>query len=516
MLQSIKTYSRHCGGYVSTDLVNNVLKDSNVPPILGATESHWDRIEYDRTYYFPADEIVDLSTEYAKELVPEDCGDIRLTTMWMSTLDNPEPLKDFANKLSNGIFNGLSDCYYYALEITENDPNVGCIVKILLTSCCEQLLNDYNSESLERCSKFINSMTYNPYTRDANIDGNLVILAQLLLCVMLGPNKQNIEKMRARKKFKTEYRLMESLKAKDYDSDTSGESCLSDPPLDLDDEIEMFEEKHEIVKNEEDILNTFKLEDTNIATDNILNIQNIYTNSDEPTRTTTIIEEQLDNGIIDQNRTLNDIEAEEIANFKNECEELFAIMEELRNTNQMAVGTDDIVNFGSSEMKDEIKTDEFNQENMEMEVTNIKKELLEGPPALTESQMDIEDVPNFEAKSVKRDSSCVEEEKYTKIFTKMCKKKMISNIATTVGLASAHWGYFEKIATLILKNRLEEYFSEEIIWTRNQYDKIVRIIYASWALGEEAVRNLFYYFDRMHSDDFGEWTRCHVVVSKQI
>lgn len=512
---------------MSVDLVNTVLKDSNVPPILGANDSQWDRIEYDRSYYFPSDEIVDLSTEYSKDIIADDCGDVRLYTMWMSSLESPGPLKNFAEKLCNGIFNGLTDCVDYALEITENDPNIGCIVKLLLHSCCEQLMKDYSSDLLKRVIKFISAMTFNPYTRDGNIDGNLIVLAQLLLCVILGPNKINIPKMNERKRIKTEYRLNASLQnSKDYDSDTSGESVLSDPPFDFDDEPEIFETtKTEILQTSDDqLLSSFKLEETNIATDNLLNISSIYTNGDESTGgTTTIIEEQLDNGVIDQNRTLSDIKAEGIVNYKNEYEELFAIMEELRSTNQLVGGNDGIVNFENSEMKNEkIEFTEdgqiinINTDDMELEVTNIKKELLEGPPALIENQMKIDfdeqqQQQHIEMKPTKRNSSCMEE-KCSKVFTKMCKRKMISDVAMLIGITSAHWGYFEKIATLILKNRLEEYFADEKIWTQRQYDWIVRVVYASWALGEEAIRNFFNFLDKLSSSDFPEWTNCHVVV----
>lgn len=52
--QNLKTYSRHSGGKVSADLVTEVLKDSDVPPSIGAgRESSWDEIEYDGTYFFP-------------------------------------------------------------------------------------------------------------------------------------------------------------------------------------------------------------------------------------------------------------------------------------------------------------------------------------------------------------------------------------------------------------------------------------------------------------------------------
>lgn len=50
-MQTLKTYSRHSGGRLTVDIVNEVLKDSDAPPIIGAP--HWDKIEYKGTYIFP-------------------------------------------------------------------------------------------------------------------------------------------------------------------------------------------------------------------------------------------------------------------------------------------------------------------------------------------------------------------------------------------------------------------------------------------------------------------------------
>lgn len=52
ILQNLKTYTRHSGGRLTADLVNEVLKDSDVPPAVGAGNTQWDHIEYDGTYYF--------------------------------------------------------------------------------------------------------------------------------------------------------------------------------------------------------------------------------------------------------------------------------------------------------------------------------------------------------------------------------------------------------------------------------------------------------------------------------
>lgn len=53
-MQNLKTFTRHSGGKLTTDIVNEVLKDCNVPPVIGARagNSEWNRIDYDGTYYY--------------------------------------------------------------------------------------------------------------------------------------------------------------------------------------------------------------------------------------------------------------------------------------------------------------------------------------------------------------------------------------------------------------------------------------------------------------------------------
>lgn len=49
-------------------MVNEVLRDSDVPPCLGAMDSDWDRIDYDGSYFFYSDKIIELRDEYQKDV----------------------------------------------------------------------------------------------------------------------------------------------------------------------------------------------------------------------------------------------------------------------------------------------------------------------------------------------------------------------------------------------------------------------------------------------------------------
>jgi hypothetical protein len=101
-LQSIKTFARHSEGNVTVDLVNEVLKDANVAPIVGASDQMWDSIVYDEVFFFNQDEVVDLREEYIKDVNLQQCGPLSLTTTWMA---EPKMAPDLVNFCSN-----LCDC----------------------------------------------------------------------------------------------------------------------------------------------------------------------------------------------------------------------------------------------------------------------------------------------------------------------------------------------------------------------------------------------------------------------
>lgn len=52
-VKTLKTYTRHSGGVLTGDLVNEVLKDSDVPPIIGTGYGLWSTIDCDGAFFFP-------------------------------------------------------------------------------------------------------------------------------------------------------------------------------------------------------------------------------------------------------------------------------------------------------------------------------------------------------------------------------------------------------------------------------------------------------------------------------
>lgn len=100
---------------MTTDLVNVVLKDMSVAPILGASCSPWDTIDdcdqddeattvndQPGTYYFNSDRIVDLRDEYTKEYQMLQPGPTGVTSTWCVEDEISEDLLDLFDKLCDG------------------------------------------------------------------------------------------------------------------------------------------------------------------------------------------------------------------------------------------------------------------------------------------------------------------------------------------------------------------------------------------------------------------------------
>lgn len=84
--------------------MNDVLRDMNVDPVLGASNSFWEKIEYDGTYFFNYDEIVDLQEEYTKDLVVEEPGPIGLSITWLGPPNVQHELLEFYGNVADGTY----------------------------------------------------------------------------------------------------------------------------------------------------------------------------------------------------------------------------------------------------------------------------------------------------------------------------------------------------------------------------------------------------------------------------
>lgn len=102
---------------MTTDLVNVVLKDMSVAPVLGASSSNWDTIDCDSdsandgdgsagsgSYYFNSDRVVDLREEYMKEYQMLQPGPTSVTSTWCVEDEVSEDLLDLFDKLCDGEY----------------------------------------------------------------------------------------------------------------------------------------------------------------------------------------------------------------------------------------------------------------------------------------------------------------------------------------------------------------------------------------------------------------------------
>lgn len=87
---------------MTTDLVNVVLKDMNVAPVLGANSSDWDTLDCGGGYHFNSDRVVDLREEYLKEYQMLQPGPTRVTSTWVVEDEISEDLLDLFDKLCDG------------------------------------------------------------------------------------------------------------------------------------------------------------------------------------------------------------------------------------------------------------------------------------------------------------------------------------------------------------------------------------------------------------------------------
>lgn len=106
--QNVKVYSRHSGGIVTYDLVNEVLKDADVPPMLGAMDTDWDCIDYDGSYFFHSDKIFELRDEFQKEISLSLPNDADFNCICPIEDKNTEHLKQYVQSLVTGKSSSVS------------------------------------------------------------------------------------------------------------------------------------------------------------------------------------------------------------------------------------------------------------------------------------------------------------------------------------------------------------------------------------------------------------------------
>lgn len=87
---------------VTYDLVNEVLKDADVPPSLGAMDSDWERIDCNGTFYYYSDKILELRDEYQREITFERPLEKDISYSWPIEEKQMEHLKEYVPNMIYG------------------------------------------------------------------------------------------------------------------------------------------------------------------------------------------------------------------------------------------------------------------------------------------------------------------------------------------------------------------------------------------------------------------------------
>lgn len=187
-IHNLKTYARHSGGRVTTDIVNEVLKDCNEAPIIGATSStrEWTQIVCDGTFYYQHEEELDLRHEFSKDLVVTQSADLKLEVNWMTHQRHNDDLAKLWQSIVLAIVLGDDAAFQYTIHTTLINPYIGCILPHLMQKIIEYLVFDCPEDTLDRLLRFLKVLVQNYHSRDVANNEAHFHLANLFACLLLG------------------------------------------------------------------------------------------------------------------------------------------------------------------------------------------------------------------------------------------------------------------------------------------------------------------------------------------
>ncbi|CAD6998938.1 uncharacterized protein LOC101461947 [Ceratitis capitata] len=187
LVNNIKTYARHSGGNVTYDLVNEVLADADVPPALGAMDSEWDRIDYDGSYFFYSDRIVELRDEYQKEVKMEISDGPDYECTWPIDEKQNELSKKFVISLMKVVLHGNEEDIDTALSEAAFSPLLGACYRVILSKLIQILAFKQNDDISLRCWRLLRSCSCNTHARLQNVRVEYFHLSEILISQLLAP-----------------------------------------------------------------------------------------------------------------------------------------------------------------------------------------------------------------------------------------------------------------------------------------------------------------------------------------
>ncbi|XP_053675399.1 uncharacterized protein LOC128725663 [Anopheles nili] len=534
---SIKTYSRHSSGRVTFDLVNEVLKDSDVPPVVGANSEPWDKIEYDGAYFFNSDEVLDLRQEYIKNITLEQHNVPVLSTTWMAETDIAEDLIAMHNNICDAIFIGDDACFNMAIDVLQYNAHTPSLMKLLLTKAIEMLGFEYTEDTLRRSLEYLEALVQNCHVAHSDLTLELSLLSQLFVNLLLGPAG--------------------FVHAKVLQSNEQGQrsvASLCDPQQQ---QPVQEQQVQQVLDNISPMFNNrMALLDNNLPA------------ADDSNNSSSNATEQLLRSIENITDGADGIDL----NIKDEYEALFSMVQGL---DKQQAADDGIVGTGS--IADgvvegfQVKT-EFEPETYEGNATNFIVQqatsvvgathadhsvgALHGTEILTNEMLNSlatdataavsavdSNVTMFDMKpeacKIKIDpearptlidadpeenvslpmsessdgggevhnpnSTTLESENIT---TLICEDYLVDSVCRVIGLCASKWGFVEQECTFLLVERLQRYFQERKTGTMD-FNWLSRIFRGLWAIGEFALRELLPYFYHIDSQTIPEYLVPH-------
>ncbi|XP_017028765.1 uncharacterized protein Saf6 [Drosophila kikkawai] len=187
LINNVKIYSRHSGGVVTYDLVNEVLKDANVPPMLGAMDSEWDRIDYDGSYYFHSDKIFELREEFQKEISLAMADDVDFHSIRPVEDRHAEQLKQCVQNLVTAALFADSKSQNEAVAHAYQTPLMGSVYRVLVSKMVQLLAFKQQDVLSRRCWRLLRACNYNAHANHSACRPEYFHLAEVLVSQLMAP-----------------------------------------------------------------------------------------------------------------------------------------------------------------------------------------------------------------------------------------------------------------------------------------------------------------------------------------
>ncbi|XP_049283843.1 uncharacterized protein LOC125764057 [Anopheles funestus] len=544
LANNIKTYSRHSSGRVTYDLVNEVLKDSDVPPIVGANNQPWDKIEYDGAYFFNSDEVLDLREEYIKHISLEQHNVPVLTTTWMAEADIAEDLITMHNNICDSIFIGDEACFNTAIDILQYNRHTPSLMKLLLTKAIEMLGFEYTEETLRRSLEYLEALVQNSHVAHSDLTLELSLLSQLFVNLLLGPagfvhakllQTNDLVQRPVATLAGTDPQQQQDQQQQQQQVLDNISPLFTNPMSLLENNLPPAEDSNNSNSNAtEELLRS--IENIKDGADGIdLNIKDEYEalfsmvqglGKQEGVDESMVGSESLAEGVVDgfQVKTEFDPDAYDAnaSNFIVQQATGTVVGSSGHNEHSAALHdsgmlTNEMLNSLAASAAAAAATVTGTAVNNDVTMFDLKPDASKSkidtgtPPTIIDADPEENvSLPMSESSDGggevnNPNSTTLESENIT---TLICEDYLVDSVCRVIGLCASKWGFVEQECTFLLVERLQRYFQERKTATID-YNWLSRIFRGLWAIGEFALRELLPYFYHIDSQTMPEYLIPH-------